>query len=251
MTREGGSAVRSNIQPPEILRCLFNELTANGLIMKSIEPKLAMLQLHENNQVNAENKEMIDAPEASTSNFFSQISAILEEISLKPIGRIASGITTECISGWHDSLDNFDNSWKEISSENVDRQIKIMQSLTGLRSEQIPESAGKSIFPVEEMPASDLIVNPFASIQKDDNPWEYLTELTNPNPTTIKALRTSCDIGGLSVDDPLADSTISAIRESKVHPFIHPESMFFGKVISFFFFPFLIEILGECWRMLE
>lgn len=163
MTREGGGAGKSNVQPPEILRSLFNELTSYGLIMKSIEPKLATLQIqmNENNQSSLESSLAMDVGKMTEPRYFSEITAVLEELALKPIGRVASGITTECISGWHDSLDNFDNSWKEISAENLDRQTKIMQSLTALRSEQISDGT-KSIFPVEEMPNSDLIVNPFA-----------------------------------------------------------------------------------------
>jgi hypothetical protein len=92
MTREGGSAGKSNVQPPEILRCLFNELSSNGLIMKSIEPKLASLKAA---SVASDHTRDASSSEPSTDgNIFLEFSKLLEEVAQKPISRVASAVTT-------------------------------------------------------------------------------------------------------------------------------------------------------------
>lgn len=99
MTREGGIAGRSNVQPPEILRSLFIELAANGLIVKSIESKLASIQnnIEANSNNNIENNS-ITTPD-SNSNIetketkrFSELAKVIEELTLKPTGRVASSV---------------------------------------------------------------------------------------------------------------------------------------------------------------
>lgn len=69
-----------------------------------------------------------------------------------------------------------------------------------------------------------------SSIYKDLNQWDYLTQISNSDDSTILSLRSSCIGKDISVADPLSNSTIKLIRESKSHPFIHPQSIFHGKV---------------------
>ena len=110
MTREGGSIGRSNVQPPEILRCLFVQLANNGLIVKSIESKLALIQIQnalESNiyknsienetttTTNNNNNINIDHNHSETKVFkkYSELAKVIEEITLKPTGRIASSVS--------------------------------------------------------------------------------------------------------------------------------------------------------------
>lgn len=102
MTREGGSIGRSNVQPPEILRCLFVELANNGLIVKSIESKLALIQIqnalesniYKNSIENETTNNNIDHNHSETKVFkkYSELAKVIEEITLKPTGRIASSV---------------------------------------------------------------------------------------------------------------------------------------------------------------
>lgn len=114
MTREGGSAGRSNVQAPEILRCLFIELANNGLIVKSIESKLALIQIQNiiesntqhhtiQNDINSDNIQKINNDitninndlnfaETKISKKYSELAKVIEEITLKPTGRIASSV---------------------------------------------------------------------------------------------------------------------------------------------------------------
>lgn len=109
MTREGGSAGKSNVQPPEILRCLFNELSSNGLIMKSIESKLATLQQQQSNRRSSSEGGDNDFMEVVTAsapaavaassslvpidgNLYNEYAKALDEVAQKPIGRVASAV---------------------------------------------------------------------------------------------------------------------------------------------------------------
>jgi hypothetical protein len=103
MTREGGSAGKSNVQPPEILRCLFNELSSNGLIMKSIESKLATLQQQQSNRRGGGEGGDNDSMEVVTAsapaalvpidgNLYNEYAKALDEVAQKPIGRVASAV---------------------------------------------------------------------------------------------------------------------------------------------------------------
>jgi hypothetical protein len=105
MTREGGSAGKSNVQPPEILRCLFNELTSNGLIMKSIEYKLATLQQQTNSNSHSTNNNddsSMDVVTPSISAFdgslYMEYAKALDEVAQKPIGRVASAVELTSLS---------------------------------------------------------------------------------------------------------------------------------------------------------
>jgi hypothetical protein len=96
MTREGGSAGKSNVQPPEILRCLFNELSSNGLIMKSIEPKLASLKAASVSAaatIATASDPPSSEPSDASGNTFLEFSKVLEEVAQKPISRVASAVT--------------------------------------------------------------------------------------------------------------------------------------------------------------
>jgi hypothetical protein len=99
MTREGGIAGRSNVQPPEILRCLFNELAANGLIMKSLDSKLASIQAttHQAKEESSDSKmEVVSASEPTDgAKNFTELAKIFEELAQKPIGRVASAVSLQ------------------------------------------------------------------------------------------------------------------------------------------------------------
>lgn len=189
----------THIQPTDLLRCLLDELSSRGLVLKAAEHKLGLIQrdpracspsslfekpvviellgpdVVESGSKKSNGTKTLKSGKSSeksvkTTTILTPVNDAVDYQSLgfymekqlqKPVGIPAAGLVIESSEGSRDITKAFDAAWLNGKNEATERQFQQWVGLTAKRSElqQLPP-----ITSLEQVPhVAELITNPFGS----------------------------------------------------------------------------------------